>query len=77
MSEWIDVQDESIPLPEHLQVVLVWLSFTDYEGEQQAGCDFAIFHAPSSSNQWFQSSSFGEDHDPLITHWMPLPEPPK
>lgn len=73
MSEWISVEDR---LPENKQVVLVWVHYTDEDGESCQDVDFADFFAPSKGNQWFQPYAFLSESGPFVTHWMPLPAPP-
>ena len=73
MSEWISVKDG---LPERWQSVLV-CDASDKTEDWEEYVAYAVF-APCSkgccdpnfdikSNNWFQN----------ITHWMPLPSPPK
>lgn len=72
MSAWISVDDR---LPEHLEVVLVWLSYSDEEDERHETYDFADFHAPSYDNQWFSPYGVLPNQAPHVTHWQRL-EPP-
>lgn len=62
-SKWISVEDR---LPEHGDVVLCWHKAKDYpivlQLDKRSGCWL--------DDQW----DYGMG---LITHWMPLPEPPK
>lgn len=61
--KWSGVEDE---LPEHGDVVLCWHKAKDYpivlQLDKRSGCWL--------DDQW----DYGMG---LITHWMPLPEPPK
>jgi Protein of unknown function (DUF551) len=75
MSEWISVKER---LPEHNQIVLAWCIVLDYEGVIKARFERYDKRRRGS----FDSSEFEEYPEILhpgqeITHWMPLPEPPK
>lgn len=64
MSEWISVKDK---LPELRIPVLVYLKNSELQ--------VAIM---STSNNWYISDEWNNSflHE-YITHWMPLPSPPK
>jgi hypothetical protein len=72
MSEWISVKDR---LPEEGQSVDCWVSSVRYGTKYR--------HADSIFNTDFNEMCF--DHDDFshyekiesVTHWMPLPSPPK
>lgn len=65
MSEWIDVNDR---LPDTEAVVLVWAPnpYTSY---------FIAFRLPRSG-EWC-ILNYDELTPGPVTHWMPLPNPPK
>ena len=62
MSEWIGIEDD---MPKIGLEVLVW-SWETGRSVAKRDCDF-------------QNSFIGEDNCFIfgVTHWMPLPEPPK
>lgn len=68
MSEWISVKDK---LPKRYMTVLTWEKALrpelGFEPQYQLAARF-------SSGEWCQRS--GQKYYE-ITHWMPLPEPPK
>ena len=78
-NNWISVKDE---FPKHEQQV--WISFIYPSGEKGQG--YAIFDL--ENKDWFydiestdlisqiQAKKLGYDAAD-VTHWMPLPEPPK
>lgn len=64
MNDWISVNDK---LPENIRSVLVWDSvdndvFTGYY------CKY---------NGWTVDGFYDVEYHFNVTHWMPLPEPPK
>ena len=60
--KWIPVSER---LPEHGDVVLCYMSFDEQRILQWDECA-----------AWW--NGYGEDHEKNeVTHWMPLPEPPK
>ena len=67
--EWISVKDR---LPDDLTSVLVYFYGAGFESGEQT---FAVF----SDNKFkvMDISNSLEDYTDIITHWMPLPEPPK
>lgn len=70
--EWISVKDR---LPEAGAVVDIWVpaSWRDEGGARipNAGYDGRRFHNRSTHGDWA-----GAPYDD-VTHWMPLPQPPK
>ncbi len=68
MSEWIKIDDKA---PKQDQVCLVfandivssWVDIASYYKCPEYG--FIIWEKD------------GDDYPPIVTHWMPLPEPPK
>lgn len=62
--EWISVEDR---LPDANNIVLCWWESHDGEREHYG---FATFQ---SHGVWYVSN----EGMPKVTHWMPLPEPPK
>ena len=71
MSEWIDVKDR---LPEKFTSVLCHCKSTCREGECATIGSF-------DNGFWFLQDGVGRQSFPHhyweVTHWMPLPEPPK
>ena len=61
MSEWISVDDK---LPENMNDVLVVISL---------GIMFVAWYDSFYENVWMYNGSTLHN----VTHWMPLPEPPK
>ena len=61
MSEWISVEER---LPPH-QMVLAWCG-DDYEFAMMIGSEMQIY----DGKEWVSTGL-------EITHWQPLPEPPK
>ena len=66
MSEWISVKDR---LPEHDEKVIAYYGFGDCNLRFVSTLDYYA-HDP---NPHWQHESTGL----IVTHWMPLPEPPK
>ena len=72
--EWISVEDSLPEIKEHhvSDTVLVWcanegfMSFTELEENSFGGLIFGI-----------ERPRPYDDERPEVTHWMPLPEPPK
>jgi hypothetical protein len=62
MDNWIDVTDR---LPKSKQDVLLWVVAHIYEG-----VDLGYLH----SGEWI---TYGDRYQTTVTHWMPLPNPPK
>lgn len=74
MSEWISVKDK---LPNEYQRVLVYRGY--YDGDDK---DEKIHVGFLNPKDGFYGSQYGLLDDylyphSLVTHWMPLPEPPK
>lgn len=71
MSEWISVDER---LPTDNDSVLVCIKFVnDDSGESQ--CEVAsVFDHPEA---WRGENNSNNKCNWYVTHWMPLPEPPK
>ena len=73
MAEWIDVNDR---LPERDETVLCYVKSTMISG----GECFTIGNC-HHQKFWFLQNSVGTTSFPMhfwaVTHWMPLPKPPK
>ncbi len=65
-SKWIPVTER---LPEEYEPVLVYDPSMDH-GQY-------VMEATWSVDGWMTEFDFDHDENPGITHWMPLPEPPK
>lgn len=67
VDRWIPVTER---LPDNNNNVWTWLD----SGEGEEG----YYEAPSGvrSGQWY-SANYGNRYMENVTHWMPLPEPPK
>lgn len=65
VGEWVSVKDR---LPEENQEYIVYV--TDIEGEKCVTVDQWLSHA----RHWFL---FDDKAESKVTHWMPLPPPPK
>jgi hypothetical protein len=63
--KWINVKDE---LPSNYQTVLTYGS-PNYGGYHIRQCSY--------SDGIFRFSDSEREHKGIITHWMPLPKPPK
>ena len=86
--KWISVKDESKLPPIHEEpfaedgFVLILLQCADWPGKyktMKASRTIGDW-AEDGSPLWFWTDEEGEiidDDDKLITHWMPLPQPPK
>lgn len=76
MSEWISVKDR---MPEKKRAVLVYAPHMDepivtmYFDPDDQMAEFGEWVSDCTPNRLGWSSMTGED----VTHWMPLPEPPK
>lgn len=64
-SEWIPVAER---LPENEQWVLCFMQNKDFG-------TFRVFQWSYIDWQWNDGNEWYDEHD--VTHWMPLPEPPK
>lgn len=62
MNEWISIKDR---LPHNLQKVLVYTEFK------------RMFDAWFSNGVWYENHEGRNLDFDGVTHWMPLPEPPK
>ena len=67
MSEWISVEDG---LPEVCIITLVYVKSKLQHGEHHFG------YREHDGGRWHITTATG-NHADFITHWMPLPEPPK
>lgn len=63
MNQWISVKDN---LPEKFINVLCWYPSKNY------GSNIVIDYMESDRGYFARQFKYGE-----LTHWMPLPEPPK
>ncbi len=61
--EWIKVEDR---LPNHLEVCVVWCENSYYT---------SVLNRAGGLNEWCSAVGFFKSEN--VTHWMPLPEPPK
>ncbi|MEE8288950.1 MAG: DUF551 domain-containing protein [Nitrosomonadaceae bacterium] len=75
--EWISV-DDKMPLEiseadkyESIRVIILYME--NYEGENGNGVCVEFYTVGDKPSQWGSWSN----HTGNITHWMPLPEPPK
>jgi len=70
--KWVSV-DDRLPIlrneGKHTQVRV--LATDGYEV-----CEIS-FHSGSVPTDWYEWSEYGDIEPNLITHWVPLPEPPK
>jgi len=71
MSKWISVEDR-------LPIVLADMIDLDYKTVEViiAAIDFVavdVFEAGNTSGFWCEFTDYKKE----VTHWMPLPEPPK
>lgn len=76
--KWISVHDR-LPdraglMPDESEYVLVSEQYVSYDGEKLGSyvsiCGF-------TANGWDEWDNFGQVKPERITHWMPLPAPPK
>ena len=63
---WISVKDR---MPEPEEKVIIWTK-TDC-------MRYAQYHDDGSNNPWYVYEDDARAWTNVITHWMPLPEPPK
>ena len=73
MQEWISVDDK---LPPHNHDVLVYRP----NMAMKILVDNYVGYYGEDDDEWHEGwAKYGEDihNNPLITHWMPLPQPPK
>ena len=74
MSEWIDTK---VDLPEKFKNVDIFVSLS--KKNTSAKWRITDCHL-SDDSSWYYYDKFGERHivsDLIVTHWMPLPEPPE
>lgn len=69
MSEWISVKDR---LPEVGEQVIVYRQKKDHKSKKEI-CFDSIAILCHDNLVWWNSHFLGYE----VTHWMPLPEPPK
>lgn len=63
---WVSVKDR---LPEPEENVIIWT---------KTGCmKYAQYHEDGSVNPWYVYEDNARAWTNVISHWMPLPEPPK
>ena len=86
MGEWISVEDR---LPESGKHVLVCCEIRSFMGKKQYICDgfYAEYKSIRGSGDNVDECAYIYDEDEdeyssvviedFVTHWMPLPEPPK
>ncbi len=88
MSEWVSVNDK---LPEDNQLVMLYTKnpygdddiIIGYRGRHKLFCNtFSVYEwlaqIPMSSSQYVIDTRGNDYLKPReVTHWMPLPEPPK
>lgn len=72
-NEWISVKDD---LPEHLETVLVHIGNKFGCFKIATGCCIRQFKIEWQVH-FDDNESAGHYISEYITHWMPLPEPPK
>ena len=76
MAEWISVNDRlpdsSGVMYDESEYVLVCEKYNHglWDGQYVSICGF-------TANGWDECDNFGSVRPERITHWMPLPEPPK
>ena len=74
MAEWIDVNER---LPELYERVIIAMKLKyEYETEWEYETDVAI-HKGDYAADWETFNDWDEGQEIIVTHWMPLPEPPK
>ena len=69
MGEWISVKDR---LPDHSCTVL---AYHDYGGMQVL--DYSMKHKLFNCHDWNKKAELDSIKIESVTHWQPLPEPPK
>jgi hypothetical protein len=72
MDKWISVKEK---LPTDMKPVLTYYGFLDENGELYSGRYMGVmpYFAYDDDPHWQHEGSYGL----TVTHWMPLPEPPK
>ena len=76
-SEWISV-DERLPETGDSYIVVVKLKY-EWESEWEYHTDVAVFRFFDGyiDDVWDTFVDWNEGQECHVTHWMPLPEPPK
>lgn len=74
MSEWISVKDR-LPMEPNDVRVFESIGVIATDGDMVCQCNFDAGHG--CGMPWAEWSSYNDIHMRKITHWMPLPEPPK
>jgi len=74
MSEWINV-DYRLPAEPSGDVVFEQRDYLVSDGEMVGKCDFQ--RGNGAGKPWANWGAYGDIRPEFITHWMPLPEPPK
>lgn len=76
MADWISVEERMPPLDTDVLVFAVGLPEWGFEGKTTMAITFRYWSDSKGCEQW--STPWQYFHkDYKITHWMPLPEPPK
>ena len=75
MSEWQDIETA----PKDGTVVDLWVLDFEGEGVRRAACRWDTFNDNGWEQMYAEIESFCEltDKREIITHWMPLSDPPK
>ena len=68
-AEWIPVTER---LPDYDQLVLIW-----HPGFERSFVGSRVDSALMSPLYWWRCELDMYESEEVITHWMPLPEPPK
>lgn len=77
---WIPVTERFPPLDKEVLVFAIGLPEWGFEGKTATAIAYRFVYRFWSSGKWFEKWSTPWEHfhkDYKITHWMPLPEPPK
>ena len=78
MSEWISVEES---LPPHDKRVLVWEMYSEFPFggylSSVSVCWKADCEHHDAEGGWSGAIVISDVSQNLVTHWMPLPEPPK
>lgn len=67
--KWISVEER---LPENYESVLLWFSYRSWANERRIDCEEAAV-GWRADDLWYIERCSGV----RVTHWMPLPDPPK
>lgn len=73
MSEWQPIETA----PKDGTQILLRVDSVVHQGEWQGPSDGAIYARTKSTFNWFSVSCGSSLYDAAVTHWMPLPQPPK